>query len=109
MADDPLQALQANITVSSREGVIKVFEEHLDRFEEIIDKEYPGAYNPLNGNVYIRWERKLMMWLGRVSGELAMLQVLQVVRPEEGQKLKERALSMINRATAKAMMEGRRQ
>lgn len=105
---DPFSSIIPGVTIDSREGVIKVFEEHLDVFERIISDEFPGPYQPLNGNPYIRWERKMMMWLGRVSGELAMLEILRVLTPEQGQFLKTRAMSMISRATAKAAMEGGR-
>lgn len=105
---DPFSSIIPGVTIDSREGVIRVFEEHLDTFERIISSEYPGPYQPLNGNPYIRWERRMMLWLGRISGELAMLEILQVLTPEQGQFLKARAQSMISRATAKATLEGGR-
>jgi len=101
---DPLGILQPGFTLDSREAVIRVFEEHLSQFEVIINIDYPGPYDPLNGNVYIRWERRVLIWLGRVTGELEILRLLEAVPPEIAVRLLKRATHLITTATAKAAM-----
>ncbi len=94
--------------LKSPEELIRIVDERLDEFERIIS-HFPGTYDPLNGAVYIRWERKAMMWLGRVSGNLEALGWLQVMKPEVAERLKVRAHAIMNQAMESIMMQGGRQ
>lgn len=89
--------------LENRTQVVNRMEERINSFEEQLGA-YPGPYDPLNGNVYIQWERKTLLWLGRVSERLACLQELNVMPPEQAQRLKIKAMALINRATEKTVM-----
>ena len=93
--------------IKSPDELIRLVDERLDTFEKIINN-FPGPYDPLNGSVYIRWERKAMMWLGRVSGNLESLGWLQVMKPEVAERLKVRAHAIMNKAMEAIVMRGGR-
>lgn len=104
MSDD-LKSILETFTVSSKEGAMKVFEEDLLEFETLLGS--PAPSDPLNGMVYVRWERKVMMYLGRVDGSLALLRLLGVFTPEQSKRLMLRATSALTRAMVQVQMQGR--
>ena len=99
---DPFKDLPI-VGLKNREQVINVMEARIDSFEEHLGS-YPGPYDPLNGVVYILWERRAMLWLGRVSERLQVLQELSVLPPEQAARLKNRAMALINQATASVQL-----
>jgi len=70
--------------------------------------DFPGPYEPLNAVEYIVWERRAMMKIGIVQGWVAALSAIRVLPFEVGERLKRRAVGIINRATAKVQMGERR-
>jgi hypothetical protein len=86
--------------------IVNAFEEHIKQFGQHV-AEWPGPYDPLNGTKYIIWERKAMIWLGRVSTGLEWLQRLSVLPPEQAARLKQRAMVIVTQSTAKIVMGNR--
>jgi hypothetical protein len=103
--EDPFEHLRL-VGVQNREQVIKLLEERIGNFEAHMGA-YPGPYDPLNGTRYIVWERKAMLWLGKVAERLQVYQELSVLPPEQAARLKIRALAVINRATSQIIMGNR--
>ena len=98
-SNDPFKTLPI-VGLQNRTQVINVTEERIAGLEYCLGK-FPGPYDPLNGNVYIRWERKVMTWFGRVTERLAVLQELGVLPPEQASRLKLRAMAAVTNMTAK--------
>jgi hypothetical protein len=91
------------IGVQNRENVVNVVESKIWELTEHLE-DFPGPYEPLNGTKYIIWERRAMMKIGIVQGWISALSAVEVLPFEIGEKLKHRALGIINRATAKVQM-----
>jgi len=99
---DPFSELKI-VGIKNREQVVNIMEARINSLEECLG-EFPGPFDPLNGNIYIRWERRALLWIGRVSERLACLQEFGVLPPEQAVRLKVRAMSLINRVTEKTIM-----
>lgn len=91
------------IGLQSRESVVNVVEEKIAELQEHLN-DFPGTYDPLNGAKYIIWERRALMKVGMVQGWTAALSSIGVLPFEITERLKRRALGIINRATAKVQM-----
>ena len=107
MADKDVMGQARIIGLESPESVVTVCEAKIAELQEHLD-DFPGPYEPLNGSVYIVWERRAMMKIGIVQGWVAALSAIRVLPFEVGERLKHRALGIINRATAKVQMGERR-
>jgi len=100
LLDLPISRLEnLEQAINTVEAHIRSYEQHLGAF--------PGPYDPVNGIPYILWERRAMIWLGRVSERIAVLRELGVLPPEQAERLKTAAFGVINRATAQMVMGGR--
>lgn len=69
---------------------------------------HPGPMDPLTGATYIVWERRTMMKIGVVQGWVNALSSVGILPFEVSERLKHRAVAMINRAAASVQM-GQRQ
>lgn len=87
----------------SRDEIVNSCEEKIGDLQEHLN-DFPGPYDPLNGTKYIVWERRAMMKIGIVQGWTAGLTSIGVLPFEITERLKRRALGIINRATAKVQM-----
>jgi hypothetical protein len=95
------------IGLKSPESVVRGCELKIADLQEHLD-DFPGAYEPLNGTPYIVWERRAMMKIGIVQGWVAALSAIRVLPFEVAERLKHRAVGIINRAMAKVQMGERR-
>lgn len=94
------------LNLNTKEERLNRLIDKVDNFERHLGA-YPGAYDPLNGTVYIIWERKAMIWLGRISESISLHQEMDIIPVELGQKLKNRVLGIINQIQAKIIMGNR--
>jgi len=90
-------------SIENRDQAINRVESRIDRLNRHLD-QYPGPYDPLNGIVYVSWERRGLLWTGDISGRLAVLGALKVVPWEQAEKINASAKAAISRATAKIMI-----
>jgi len=95
------------IGLDSPESIVRVCETKIDELQKHLDA-FPGPYEPLNGTEYIVWERRAMMKMGIAQGWVAALAAIKVLPFEIGERLKHRAVGVINRAAAKVQMGERR-
>jgi len=93
--------------LETREQAINLVKEHIAALDLQLDA-YPGPYDPVNSAVYLKWERMLMCWIGRVTESLCWMRALEIVSPEIVAKLEQQAQMKITSASAKMILEGRR-
>ncbi len=103
----PFDDVQAS-ALHNRTQVINAVEEHISELELHLGA-FPGPYDPLNGAVYIRWERLAMNWIGRVTGNLEAFKLSGLLPPEQYDRLKLRAMAKINHMMTHMVMTGGRQ
>lgn len=106
MTDSPFTDVKT-AAAETREQVINIIEDHIASLELHLG-EFPGPYDALNSQVYIRWERMAMSWIGRVTGMLQAFKLLGVVTPEQHERLKVRATAAISHLMTRMVTEGRR-
>lgn len=103
---DPLNIKPALTGKLSREEWHNVLDEKLHMFKEHL-AAFPGPQDPLNGSKYIVWERRSMIWTGRIAEGVAIYQMGDLVSPEKGAMLFSRAKNILNQATSKIIMGNR--
>lgn len=81
------------------EGVVQLIDEEIELLEEQL-RDFPGPYDPLNGERYIQWERRAMLLLGGVQREIKLIRALQLVPAEVAAALQQKAVVMVSRLTA---------
>ena len=79
------------------EQAVNLLEARLLAFEAHLEL-WPGPYDPLNGVVYINWERRALLWLGRVSERIAVYEELEVLPVAAASRFKIAAMGAVNRA-----------
>jgi hypothetical protein len=103
MSNDPFVHLAEVVKLTSKEGVVNYMSERIARFEEQIGKR-PDYRDPLNADAFQRWRDLCLVWLGRVAEATSLLGSLQLLPPDEAQRLKLKALALINRAQEAVVM-----
>lgn len=92
--------------IDNRDQIINLIDHAISKLESYLG-EWPGPYDPLNGNVYIRWERRAFIWIGVVQGMLNAYRSVGVLPPEHALSLESRAKAAISLTTARAVMGNR--
>jgi hypothetical protein len=95
-------------TLDHRGQIVRVIEDHLRSLKDHLG-EMPRSRDPLNGAVYVAWERRAMTWVGRLTGVLELAQLTGLLTPEQFQRLKHQGMAAITHLTAEVVMHGRDQ
>lgn len=104
MSDDFLDVRQA--AVLNREQLVRLIEQEIDALRLRI-ADYPGPHSPLNGELYIVWERRVMMDIGGVQKLLKAFRALDLLPAELAIRLQTSAMAVLNQAMAQIAMGNR--
>jgi len=101
------EALSFSAQVLSREQVINKIESHIGSLRDHVGG-YPGAWDPLNGSAYVKWERLVFVWIGRVTASLEAFSMVGMISPEQHARLHAEAMGVVNHAIADFIATGGR-
>jgi len=94
------------VLIRNREQAINLIDEHINALDQHLS-EFPGPYDPLNGAVYIKWERNAFSWIGQISGLLKAFKLMGVIPQEVYSAMKVRAQGKIQALMTRAIVGSR--
>ena len=103
---DPFALIQQE-QLRTREQVINMIEDHIVSLRDQLGK-FPGPMDAVNSKAYVKWERLTMSWIGRVTEALSMARMLNLLPPEQAERLHVKATGAINYLMVKMITEGNR-